>query len=156
MTYRTGLSILSLALTAGLASGALADDHGHKHHRPDFATYDANGDGQITKDEMQAAHEKMRQEHFAKADANGDGAVTLEELKAHMSKRMADKAERRMKRMDANGDGKITQDEAKARHGKKHDKMFSHMDENGDGMLSKEEFEKMKEHHKGKKKEKAE
>src|SRR3990172_4835381 len=43
---------------------------------------DANGDGQITYDEVKAKAPNFTQERFAKRDANGDGVLDAEELKA--------------------------------------------------------------------------
>lgn len=65
---------------------------------------DADGDGSVTLEEMQArAIERMQvrlAERFAGMDADGDGAVTAEELAKGWEERFA--------RMDRDGDGNLT------------------------------------------------
>lgn len=105
--------------------------------------FDANGDGQLTKDELpeQAAERIMR------ADANGDGAVTKEELE-EIRKRFAGgqrggaggrgmfDPEQLFKRLDANGDGKLSKDELPERFGQR----IMQADADKDGFVTKEEF----------------
>jgi len=43
-----------------------------------FALMDANGDGKLSLEEFQAAHERI----FKAMDADHDGTVTLEEMEA--------------------------------------------------------------------------
>jgi Ca2+-binding EF-hand superfamily protein len=45
-----------------------------------FALMDANGDGKISLEEFQAAHERI----FRAMDTDHDGTVTLEEMEAFM------------------------------------------------------------------------
>src|ERR1700745_2796832 len=45
-----------------------------------FGLMDANGDGKLSLEEFQAAHERI----FKAMDTNHDGAVTLEEMEAFM------------------------------------------------------------------------
>jgi EF hand domain-containing protein len=45
-----------------------------------FGLMDANGDGKLSLEEFQAAHERI----FRAMDANHDGTVTLEEMEAFM------------------------------------------------------------------------
>ena len=45
-----------------------------------FALMDANGDGKLTLEEFQAAHERI----FKAMDTDHDGTVTLEEMEAFM------------------------------------------------------------------------
>lgn len=105
-----------------------------------FKAIDANGDQRVTKEEMQAHHEKMkaqwaekrkaagkperadrggrdgkRGDHFARLDTNSDGALTQAEFAA--------RANKRLERLDANKDGVITQDEiAQARQHRRGDR----------------------------------
>jgi Spy/CpxP family protein refolding chaperone len=66
-----------------------------------FETKDANKDGKLTKEELQAGDDKERPHRFEwlleKADADGDGALTAEELEAHKGK-MRDGQPRRQPR----------------------------------------------------------
>lgn len=124
-----------LVLTAGAAS---AENH---RERPDFATLDANGDGALTLDELQARGAAR----FAEADANGDGALSAEEMVAAAEARNADRVARMIERHDENGDGLLQQDELPTRGQDRAERMFERADANDDGTISEEEFEVAKE-----------
>ncbi len=140
------IASLGLAIIAG---GAVAsnDDVGGKPHRPhhSFEELDANGDGKLMKEEMEA-HMQAR---FEGADTDGDGALSKEELLTRVKERRAKRAEKyidhMLERHDADGDGALSMDEMKARG---EGKMFARMDADKDGAISKEEFETMRAKHK--------
>merc|ERR1719454_2416667 len=81
---------------------------------------------------------------FAEADANGDGEVTKDEyIKAATDAGMSpEEAEASWKEVDADGDGKVTSEEIAAARDKAKDAAadFAAADTDGDGMLSEEEF----------------
>ncbi|WP_417317538.1 EF-hand domain-containing protein [Emcibacter sp.] len=92
---------------------------------------DADGDGNVTKQEVAKFHE----DRLKQADKNRDGAlssaeftVMQENIKAEMRKIHERK---KFERMDANGDGKVTAEELTAHHAV----MFNRMDRNDDGMI---------------------
>jgi Ca2+-binding EF-hand superfamily protein len=59
--------------------GMMGDGPGHgRVMRIIFALMDANGDGKLTLEEFQAAHERI----FKAMDTDHDGTVTLEEMEA--------------------------------------------------------------------------
>ena len=69
--------------------GMMGRDHGMMGHgmmghsvmmRIIFGLMDANGDGKLSLEEFQAAHERI----FKAMDADHDGTVTLEEMQAFM------------------------------------------------------------------------
>jgi Ca2+-binding EF-hand superfamily protein len=63
--------------------GMMGRDHGHHSSvvpRIIFSLMDADGDGKLTLQEWQAAHERI----FKAMDTNHDGTVTLEEMEAFM------------------------------------------------------------------------
>lgn len=74
---------------------------------------DANGDGVITVQEVQAHREKLRAERaaarFAKLDSNGDGVVSAAEFTEAQT--------RKLKALDANGDGVVSAEEARSKRG---------------------------------------
>ena len=77
-----------------------------------FDAIDANRDGQVSADELRAAHAHRRDGKggmFKSADANNDGKVSQQEFPA--------RAAERFQRLDANGDGFVTQEEAQAGRG---------------------------------------
>ena len=116
---------------------------------------DTDGDGKVSFDEFQppgpGAGNRM-----AQADANGDGMITMDEMNAAMAARMEQMKDRMMKRhnemqqrmrehfkeMDTNDDGALTAEEM--RHG-----AFAKMDKNGDGYLTADEFKPRRMHRPG-------
>lgn len=131
-----------------------------------FEQIDANKDGKVTLDELQA----FVAARFAKVDANKDNGVTLDELKEAMAKRRAewqgrqgrsrsesrpaggDEARQtrqieamaaRFRALDANADGKVTMDELQPVIAA----AFRAMDANGDGVITPDELRGMRGHH---------
>lgn len=137
----TGLSVAILA--GGLTQAVAEGKHRHGMHHS-FEDLDADGDGQITKAEM----EGHMQARFEGADTDGSGALSKDELIARMTERQAERIARyaghMIERHDANGDGELTMAEMRARHD---GDRFARMDENGDGSISRDEFDAMHEKH---------
>ncbi len=52
-----------------------------------FNNADSNGDGQLSREEVEGTEAKRLAENFDKIDADGDGQITKEELKAAHQKR---------------------------------------------------------------------
>lgn len=114
--------------------------------RPDFATLDADGDGQITMEELQA----QGAARFADADTDGNGSLSLEELTAAAEERRESRIQRMLDRLDANEDGELSQEEMQAaRGGDRAERMFERADANDDGTISQEEFDSAKERGRG-------
>jgi len=67
--------ILALGFAGLMAFPAIAQE-------TDFATVDANGDGQVTLDEAVAAGWDWSTEDFQAADTNGDGTLDADEFAA--------------------------------------------------------------------------
>jgi hypothetical protein len=84
-----------------------------------FEMLDADGDGQISREEFENREASM----FNAADSNDDDQVSAEELKAFMIKRH------------------------EARLDKMVERMMERVDSNDDGVISQDEFQEMKEHH---------
>ena len=137
----------------------------HKTHREaerqnrkdqHFTKTDTNGDGLLSRDEVNAAGDKRkahketrRQKFMEKYDTNLDGTLSDAErtvMKAELGdKREARKGKRKGKRaerpkIDANDDGLISLDEYMAVS----EQLFTHMDANADGVLTKGEGHKRK------------
>jgi Ca2+-binding EF-hand superfamily protein len=158
--------IAAIALTLPATSALAKGGFGGRGEAPAFETLDLNGDGQLTKEELQS----QGQARFAKVDTNGDGQLSVEELEAAASERRAQSVAKMVERLDKDGNGTLSQEEMEAaremrgdrggkggkqgkKGGKRHggdrsearmDKMFDHVDENEDGMISKEEFDSAK------------
>jgi hypothetical protein len=135
------LSALLAALLAGsaLTTAALADrgDRGGPGAvmMPPFEEVDTNGDGQLTREEIDA----WRTTRATAIDTNGDGSVSLEELTAAEAAQAAERAQRMMEARDANGDGMLTA--AEMMLPAVPDRMFDRIDTDGDGAISKAEAE---------------
>ena len=134
---KTYILILALATSAALPPlAAAAQERG----LPDFATLDADGDGLITQEELQAAGDAR----FAAADTDGDGALSAEELQARIvanaGDRAAQGATRMIERLDANEDGLLQREEIAERGGDRMERMFDRADSDDDGAISAEEF----------------
>jgi Ca2+-binding EF-hand superfamily protein len=93
---------------------------GHPMLAKRFDAIDSNKDGKLSKEELQAAHQAMREKHreradaqFKAADKDGDGALSVQEAEAAARERVA----RMFERLDTNKDGKLTQEEMRAGHG---------------------------------------
>lgn len=93
-----------------------------------FTELDADKDGLVTGEEIEAAHA----ERFKKMDGDGDGSVDARELvEYHMLRR----AERRIARMDKNNDGVLQADEMPQRRG------MMRFDLDNNGSVSRAEIE---------------
>lgn len=134
--------IASLALVIAVGSATAQADH--KPRAMNFEHLDANADGKLTQEEMNAA----RSARFDLSDTDGDGFLSLAELEAHHVERAKARAEKMLKRMDADADGKISQDEIA--QGRKAGRFFDRADADGDGAITKAEFdaagERMRKH----------
>lgn len=141
-------TVLMAGIAAALVLTAADVQAKPRGERMDFATLDANSDGQLSMEELQA----QGQARFAAADTDGNGSLSAEELTAASEGRRANRIERMMERLDANEDGELSQEElAAAREGRgdRAERMFERADEDGDGLISEEEFEAAKERGRG-------
>lgn len=132
------LGVVGAAMVVTVGVTAMAQGkHGYGHgQRPAFEDVDTNGDGKITKDEMQARAD----DRFGEADSDGDGAISRDEMIAKAMARVEKRVDRMMDRMDADGDGEVTQAEMQQMRDKRMGRMMERMDTDGDGAVSKEEF----------------
>ncbi|MDW4496621.1 EF-hand domain-containing protein [Sulfitobacter sp. D35] len=140
---------LSTLLAAGLAatlavtaqSAVASEGRGH------FRQLDADGDGKVTRGEMQARGKARMQD----ADTDNDGFLTRDEMIAAASARATGMVDAMLKRVDTDGDGRLSEAEllagAEARGG------FDRLDADGDGAITRQEFrearKKMRGHRSG-------
>lgn len=143
---------LALMIPAAFAAPAFAQD-GDRQGPPRmiFAELDADGNGAVTLEEMQAAGENR----FAAADANGDGALSRDELLAQGQERVETRVDQMLERVDADGDGQVTLAEMEAaredrgdrggrghgRRGPNPARIFERLDTDGDGTVTQAEFD---------------
>ena len=135
LMHPMALGLFLAGVMAGSVPASPGDRTGHGA-RIDFEQIDADGDGHITRDEMQAHRTAM----LAAADADGDGKLSLAEVQARVGE--SARAERMMRRFDADGDGLLSSDElpGEARALQR----FERIDADGDGVVSRAEFDAMK------------
>ncbi len=88
---------------------------------PSFQEMDTDKDGKLSRQEVDAAAEKV----FKEADKDRDGYLSEQEFKAIQGARS------KFKDLDKNRDGKLSMDEL----GKSADRRFQHLDRNKDGSL---------------------
>ncbi|KAK1430490.1 hypothetical protein QVD17_13267 [Tagetes erecta] len=138
----------------------------HEELQRIFEMFDKNGDGRITKQELNDSLENMNIfisdtdliQMIEKIDVNGDGCVDINEL-GDLYKTIMDNRDNEEDMMEAfnvfdqNGDGFITVEELRSvleslglKQGRKSDdcrRMIMKVDVDGDGMVSFDEFKKM-------------
>lgn len=143
-------SLLALMIPAALAAPAMAQQAGGQPPRMIFEELDADGNGAVTLDEMQAAG----QARFAEADTDGDGALSRDELIARSQARIESRVDRMLERLDSDGDGLLSMAELDAaregrdgrgpRHGRRGpnpERIFERLDADGDGQVTEAEFD---------------
>lgn len=142
-------TMMALALGLNTASAQPADRGDMRPMMPTFAELDANEDGQVTIEELQA----HRDARFAEADTDSDGAISLEELtawtEAQQAERMQARTERMLSRLDTDDDGLLSVEELTARMGDG-SRMIDRLDRDDDGAVSEEEFAQLSERVRGK------
>ena len=108
-----------------------------------FAEIDANGDGSITVEEIEA-HRVAR---FAALDSDANGTVSRQEFMDHAAAQAGERAGTIFDRFDVDGDGTLTRDALEAGRGMGPDtgRMFARFDADGDGTVTVEEIEVVQE-----------
>ncbi|MHA1559405.1 MAG: EF-hand domain-containing protein [Alphaproteobacteria bacterium] len=101
------------------------------HIRELFATFDTDGDGLVTQDEIDG----VRAAELAEFDADGDGTLSLEEYQALWLARVYERMVDAFQQLDADGDGEITIEEFNAGLAN----IVARMDQNGDGALGEDD-----------------
>ncbi|HID67440.1 MAG TPA: calcium-binding protein [Roseibacterium sp.] len=140
---------LALMIPAALAAPAFAQGEG-RQLAPAliFEELDADGNGAVTLEEMQAA----RGARFARTDADGDGALSRDEMLAQALGRVETRVDRMLELGDTDGDGQLTMAEMEAARegggqgrfgsrGPDPARMFERLDADGDGSVTEAEFD---------------
>jgi Ca2+-binding EF-hand superfamily protein len=133
MTMSTRTTLILGAILA-LASAQTLAHRGSGGKFP--ASYDLDGDGTVTEEEIQTA----RTAEFAKIDTGGDGTISIAEAQTWLDSRLATE----FASLDADQNGSLSQAEfvgsQTGRKARLAAKAFKFGDSNGDGALSLAEF----------------
>lgn len=135
MKHITFIALITAGASMIGAGSAIAHPGKAPGPRPSFEMLDADGNGEVTKAEMQS----VRDREFAAADTNGDGNLSVEELAAKRAKRNETRIQRMVEKFDTDGDGALSLAELPGP--KDPAKRFDRLDRDGSGAISEEEFE---------------
>ncbi|SMX49281.1 EF-hand domain-containing protein [Maliponia aquimaris] len=137
----------ALVVTMGTAGIAMAHGKGYGDRGAGapmmeemFAQIDADSDGKVTKDEIEA----FRAARFAAADTDGDGKLSQDEMAAARDARRMERVQAMVTRMDTDGDGLLSAEELAAgqpQAARGPEPMFDRLDADGDGALTLEEMQ---------------
>lgn len=137
-------TFLTCAVAAAIAVAPLAAgarDRGAEHRDPGaiFEMFDTNGDGEVTRTEI----EERAEARFDAADTNGDGTISEAEFVAAAADRARERAAEAFARLDVDGDGSLSRDVMSMRKGgsARIDRVFSRIDANGDDTVTRAEFD---------------
>ena len=125
------LSCLLAALVPGLAQAVPQAGKGPRN-------IDSNSDGVITKAEANAAGATRLVENFAEIDADGNGELTREERRAHR-KGSRQERRSRAQAADTDGIRALSYNEAKTAGMPRLADNFNAIDTNGDGVITRNE-----------------
>ncbi|WP_429811077.1 EF-hand domain-containing protein [Ensifer sp. B1-9] len=105
-----------------------------------FKTFDANGDGQISADEMKAKREAFREArkawHEAKDKSGTERETALAKLKEVHPAMLPGLRPKSFKRVDTDGNGSLSTSEVSSAA----EAMFKRRDKNGDGVIDAADF----------------
>jgi len=133
-----GSAALAGVSYAGRDGGGWKRHHmGMGHHRGHgmLEKFDANGDGKVTQEEIDAAEADL----LARHDTDDKDGLKLEEFEGIWLELNRERMVDRFQNLDADGDGTVT----KAEIDRKLARMMQVMDRNGDGAISTDDFRKM-------------
>ncbi len=113
MTFLTlaivaGASLASIQAQAQTQAQTRAQTGDRRPDVPPFAEIDADGDGEVTAEELRAAREARGPAWLAEFDADGDGMMDRDELLAMSAARAAPRVDRMLADLDLDGDERLT------------------------------------------------
>lgn len=141
------LSCLLAAIVPGLTFAAPQKGKGPRN-------IDSNGDGVICQAEAAGAAAKRSAARFAEMDANGDGELTRQERRGYRQQRQEERQATRQQRReearnraqsaDTNGDGALSYDEARAAGMQRLIDNFARIDHDQNGLVTRDEIRQLR------------
>jgi Ca2+-binding EF-hand superfamily protein len=137
MVRGTVYLMAAAVLTVGAIPATAAEEESRADRAGTFATrmierYDTDKNGSVTLEEYLTADE----DRFGSADADDDGFVTADELEAARQKRGEERRQSRLEGIDTDKDGRVSLAEAEAAAVDRARKRFERMDADKDGFIS--------------------
>lgn len=103
---------------------------------------DADGDGRVTKRELQASAPRLARSGFARLDVNKDGVISEADFRD--ARNSVGPSPQAIRRADANGDGFWSYEEIKRVAKQLPERAFKSVDEDGDGLLNSNELQALR------------
>jgi Ca2+-binding EF-hand superfamily protein len=137
--------IITLALVGALtfsftSSDLIAKGKRGKRGGKNIMKLDTDGNGLVSRAEVEESGKDRLLEHFDEIDANSDGNLSEEEIKTFGESKRGERGSRGVMKLDTDGDGEISKAEAEESGKEKLIEKFDEIDSNSDGKLSKEEL----------------
>lgn len=138
-----GLAVSGASYAGGDRHGYRGGHHGMGHHgmgyrgehaQEMFQRFDQDGDGKVTRAEMEA----VRDGKFGEFDGDGDGEMSLDEFQGLWLQMARSRMVDHFQHLDADGDGKIT----RAEYDRPFEVVMTRMDRNEDGAVTMRELRK--------------
>lgn len=142
MKLRTGILAAGLVTTGMVLTVVAQAQPGPARGGFVLPGVDSDGDGLITRSEVNAAVDSR----FGQLDTDGDGAISRDELRAGADMHRADRRDRMQARsderfaaIDTDGDGALSLAELQAMRPELTQERFEQMDRNNDGLITPDE-----------------
>ena len=142
------ISALVIAGCTGMLSAQAGP--GRDGGKRGLKSIDKNEDGKVSLEEFTDAHKARAEHRFDRIDADADGFLTADELQAAADHPRAKKMRKRAGKhgktppkfadLDADGDQSVTLDEFTSIHEDRIAERFANMDEDGNGVLTGDEL----------------
>ena len=138
-----GITVMAIAGLLALPAMAQEDAGAKRLNLPRLAQIlhqaDANGDHEVTFQELSAKYPQATQGAFDRLDRNDDGVLSKADIPQRGARNRLHRLYEQLRDADTNGDGSVTYEEASAAMPRMTRAIFDRLDRNDDGVISKED-----------------